>query len=262
MDYSTPGFPVLRYLPDQSQTHVHWVDDTISSFATLFSFCLPSFPASRSFPMSWLFVSRSWSIGASASAVLTIIYFSSLVSLSCKKPKSVNSYTYFHVRAKGKAERFWVGEWSFVCESKIVFCFFFVSLHSFSQMKALRMKLVDTRGPYPGLEHVSYFLGNPLISVWHPWCLWILVLPWCFSEPYLQADLWNGAEGTEHSYTDQRNWILLPGSRARILMETSSSSQRLSLWQTSFPSVQESKLSINSFNSFYPALEFKSWPRA
>jgi len=41
---------------------------TISSSATPFSFCLQYFPASGSFPMSWLFVSGDQSIGASASA--------------------------------------------------------------------------------------------------------------------------------------------------------------------------------------------------
>ena len=29
MDCSTPGFPVLYYLPEFTQTHVHWVDDAI-----------------------------------------------------------------------------------------------------------------------------------------------------------------------------------------------------------------------------------------
>ena len=29
MDCSMPGFPVLHYLPDFSQTHVHWVSDAI-----------------------------------------------------------------------------------------------------------------------------------------------------------------------------------------------------------------------------------------
>ena len=37
-------------------------------FSTLFSFCLQSFPASGSFPMSWLLTSGGQSIGASASA--------------------------------------------------------------------------------------------------------------------------------------------------------------------------------------------------
>ena len=34
-----------------------WCHSTISSSAALFSFCLQSFPASGSFPMSWLFTS-------------------------------------------------------------------------------------------------------------------------------------------------------------------------------------------------------------
>ena len=34
-----------------------WCHPAISSVALLFSFCLQSFPASRSFPMSWLFAS-------------------------------------------------------------------------------------------------------------------------------------------------------------------------------------------------------------
>ena len=41
---------------------------TISSSATPFSFCLQSFPASGSFPVSQLFTSGGQSIGASASA--------------------------------------------------------------------------------------------------------------------------------------------------------------------------------------------------
>ena len=42
---------------------------TISSSVTLFSFCLPSFPGSESFPMNWLFISCGQSIGASASVL-------------------------------------------------------------------------------------------------------------------------------------------------------------------------------------------------
>ena len=45
-----------------------WCYLTISSSATLFSFCLQSFPASGSFPMSWLFASGGQSIRPSASA--------------------------------------------------------------------------------------------------------------------------------------------------------------------------------------------------
>ena len=45
-----------------------WCYLTTSSYATLFSFCLQSFPASASFPMSWLLAPGSQSIRASASA--------------------------------------------------------------------------------------------------------------------------------------------------------------------------------------------------
>ena len=54
-DCKTPGFCVLHHLLVLAQTHVHWVSDaipTISSSVVPFSSCLPSFPASESFPMS------------------------------------------------------------------------------------------------------------------------------------------------------------------------------------------------------------------
>ena len=71
LDYSTSGFPVHHHLLEFAQTHVYWVGDTIltvSSSAAPFSFCLQSFPASGSFPMSQLFPSGGQSIEASASA--------------------------------------------------------------------------------------------------------------------------------------------------------------------------------------------------
>ena len=46
-----------------------WCHPTISSFVTCFSSCPQSFPASGSFPMSWLFASSGQSIGASASVL-------------------------------------------------------------------------------------------------------------------------------------------------------------------------------------------------
>ena len=45
-----------------------WCHPTVSSSAVPFYFCLQSFPASGSFPMSWLFASGGRNIGASASA--------------------------------------------------------------------------------------------------------------------------------------------------------------------------------------------------
>ena len=37
MDYSTPDFPVLHYLPEFVQTHVHWVGGAIQPFCPLSS---------------------------------------------------------------------------------------------------------------------------------------------------------------------------------------------------------------------------------
>ena len=59
----------------------HWCCLIISSSATLFSFCLQSFPSSVSFPMSRFFPSGGQSIGASASAsVLPSNEYSGLIS--------------------------------------------------------------------------------------------------------------------------------------------------------------------------------------
>ena len=70
MDCSTPGFPVLHYLLEFAQTHVHWASDSIQPSHPLLS---PSPPAPnpsqhQSFPVSRLFTSGGQSIGASASA--------------------------------------------------------------------------------------------------------------------------------------------------------------------------------------------------
>ena len=55
-DCRTPDFPVLYYLPEFPQTHVHWCHATISSSVIPFS-CLQPFPASGSFPAGRLFAS-------------------------------------------------------------------------------------------------------------------------------------------------------------------------------------------------------------
>ena len=67
MDCSTPGFPVVHRLPELAQIRVHF-HPTILSSVVLFSSCLQSFPASRSFLLSRFFASGGQSIGASASA--------------------------------------------------------------------------------------------------------------------------------------------------------------------------------------------------
>ena len=70
VDCSMPGFRVLHYLPEFAQTRVH---PTISSSVVPVSSSLQSFPASGSFPVSWLFASGGHSIGVSASASVVLV---------------------------------------------------------------------------------------------------------------------------------------------------------------------------------------------
>ena len=68
---SMPAFHAHHQLLEFTQTRVHWVGDAIqpSHPVVPFSFCLQSFPASGSFPMSRLFASGGQSIRASASVL-------------------------------------------------------------------------------------------------------------------------------------------------------------------------------------------------
>ena len=69
MDCSTPGSPIPCYLPQCAQIHIHWIGMlSVSSSVTPFYFCLQPFPASGSFPSSWLFASGGHCVGASGSA--------------------------------------------------------------------------------------------------------------------------------------------------------------------------------------------------
>ena len=78
-----------------------WYYLTIRSSATLFSFCLQSFPASGSFPMSQFFASGGQSTGASASASVLPTYiqgwfplgWTGLISLQSKGLSRVFSST-------------------------------------------------------------------------------------------------------------------------------------------------------------------------
>ena len=47
MDYSTSGFPVLHYLLEFAQAHVHWVSDVIQSSHPLSSPSSPAFNLSQ-----------------------------------------------------------------------------------------------------------------------------------------------------------------------------------------------------------------------
>ena len=69
MDCHTPGFPVLHHpwVCTNSYLLSQWCHPAISSSVSHFS-CPQYFPASGSFPMSWLFASGGQAVGASASA--------------------------------------------------------------------------------------------------------------------------------------------------------------------------------------------------
>ena len=101
---STPGFPVLHPSPgvySNSYPLSWWCHPTTSSSAIPFSFCLQSFSASGSFPVSWFFPSGGQSTGASASAsVLPVniqdwlsLGLSGLISLQSKGLSRVFSNT-------------------------------------------------------------------------------------------------------------------------------------------------------------------------
>ena len=47
MDCSTPGFPAHHELPELTQTHLHWVSDTIQPSHPLFSPAPPTFSISQ-----------------------------------------------------------------------------------------------------------------------------------------------------------------------------------------------------------------------
>ena len=47
MDCSTPGFPVLHYLPEFAQTHVHGISDAIQPSHSLSSPSPPAFTLSQ-----------------------------------------------------------------------------------------------------------------------------------------------------------------------------------------------------------------------
>ena len=101
MDCSTPGFPVLHYLPEFAQVHVHWVNDAIQPSHLPFSSCPQSFPESGSFPMSQFFTSGGQSTGVSASASVFPMniqdwFLLGLTDLISLKSKGLSSLLQYH----------------------------------------------------------------------------------------------------------------------------------------------------------------------
>ena len=81
MNCSTPGFPVLHYLPEFAQTHIHWVNDAIQPSRPLthpFSNLPSIFPSIRVFSTkSALHIRwpKYWSVSISSSSSSELILF-------------------------------------------------------------------------------------------------------------------------------------------------------------------------------------------
>ena len=75
MDWSVPGSPILHYLSEFAQTHVHWVVMPSNHLILClpFSFCIQSFLALGSFPMSQLCMPGSQRIGLKVNKVLSTL---------------------------------------------------------------------------------------------------------------------------------------------------------------------------------------------
>ena len=154
MNCSTPGFPVLHYLPGFAETHVYWFSDAIQPShpsVAPFSSCLQSFPESGSFPMSRLFASGDQSIGASASVLPMRIQdwfplrLTSLISLPSRGLSRVRFSDYFPALSAISMERIFNCHFSFgstlltlSCKTGLLLFFLldFYSIFSFINFKS------------------------------------------------------------------------------------------------------------------------------
>ena len=103
MDCSTPGLPVLHYLPEFAQVHVHWVDNAIQ----------PSHPLSPSSPFASVFLS------------IRVFSSESVLQFCCKRPLRIFLPWKISI-VKHKMSREWVNH-SFLCS---LTGYFFVHIYS------------------------------------------------------------------------------------------------------------------------------------
>ena len=108
MDCSTPGFPVLHYVPDFAQIHVRWVGDAIQSSDPLSPTSLPALNLSQhqglfqqsAFCIRW---SKYWSFGFSIGSSNE---YSGLVSMAMADPSP---------RSQQQGQPHWSESWCWPC---------------------------------------------------------------------------------------------------------------------------------------------------
>ena len=85
MNCSMPGFPVLHYLSEFAQTHVHWVNDAIQA-----SYLSPSSPLALSLSHQGLFQwVSSWYHVAKVLELCSLTFFWNKITKSLLKPQEV-----------------------------------------------------------------------------------------------------------------------------------------------------------------------------
>ena len=161
MDCSMPGFPILHH-PGACLNSCplnQWDHPTISSSLTHFFSCLQSFPASVSFPMSWLFASGGQSIGASGSVLPMSIQgwfplgFTGWISLQSKGLSSIFSNSKVQ-----KHQVFWVQPFLW---SNSHMHTFLLKNHSFDYIKQSVLNRITLTRCY---NKVLNFLYSPTIT--------------------------------------------------------------------------------------------------
>ena len=77
MDCSTPGFPILHYLPEFAQTYVHWVSDAIQPSHPL----SPPSPPALSLSQYQIFFFSKIKMGVFHRLIFSIFFFGCIVWL-------------------------------------------------------------------------------------------------------------------------------------------------------------------------------------
>jgi len=97
MDCSMPGFPVLQHLLELSETHTHWVNDTINHLSLCHPLLLPSvfasisvFPNESALQIRW---PKYWSFSFSISPSNEYSGLTGLIALQSKGLSRVFSNT-------------------------------------------------------------------------------------------------------------------------------------------------------------------------